>query len=79
MQSQVVVAVDQFVHSYDNSFEGLSKIEKLPFKLQTNKSKEFEWKQSFMVSTFTEKELRNCLKENSYSQKEINEIKKMRI
>jgi hypothetical protein len=32
-----------------------------------------------MVSTFTEKELRNCLKENSYSQKEINEIKKMRI
>jgi hypothetical protein len=53
MQSQVVVAVDQFVHSYDNSFEGLSKIEKLPFKLQTNKSKEFEWKQSFMVSTFT--------------------------
>ncbi len=79
MQSQVVVAVDKFVHAYDNSFEGLSKIEKLPSRLRTEKSKELEWQQGFIVSAFTEKELMNCLKENSYSQKEINEIKKIRI
>lgn len=45
MQSQVVVALDEFVHFYDNSFEGLSKIEKLPSRLRTEKSKELEWQQ----------------------------------
>lgn len=71
MRSQVVVAIDDFLHFYDNSFGYLMNVKKLPVELRTKKSGMFSWSQGSIVTILTELELTSY-----YSQKEISQLKK---